>query len=175
MTQFFSPSQSSIFIAWSTFINDPLIYILSLAYISSPHAILIFTTIWIAENVVLREAAMYQDCMMQLAIPTQRGAIIPFSSWRGFGNSVKKIYKQPLHYLTNVCLKQLDQNRIGAADSDKRLDTVIHPAKAEVFLWMTEEIHRLTSSPHQLATLWLNNPMYKAFIDPYAPLSKNPI
>ncbi|KAL8158248.1 protein RDM1-like [Apium graveolens] len=127
------------------------------------------------ENVVLREAEMYQDFMMHLTIPTQRGAIVPFSSWREFGNSMKEIYKQPLHYLTNVFLRQLDQNRIGADDVDKRLDTIIHPAKAEVFLWMTEEIHRLTTSPHQLATLWLNNPMYKAFIDLYAPLSRNPI
>lgn len=140
--------------------------------IDQPEPTDVVTTI---ENVVLRDAEMYQDYMMHLAIPTQRGAIVPFSSWRGFGSSMKEIYKQPLHYLTNVCLKQLDQNRIGADDADKRLDTIIHPAKAEVFLWMTEEIHRLTTTPHQLATLWLNNPTYKVFIDPYAHLSRNPV
>lgn len=126
------------------------------------------------ETFVLRSAEMYQDYMMHLAIPTQRGAIVPFSRWTGFGKAMKEIYKQPLHYLTNVYLKQLDQNQIGSDDADKRLDTIIHPAKAEVSLWMTEEIHRLTTSPRQLVTLWLNNPMYKVFIDPYAPLSRNP-
>lgn len=136
---------------------------------------LFFTTNWVAENVELRNAEMYQNFMKQLPIPTKRGATVPFSSWREFGSSMKEIYKQPLHYLTNVCLKQLDKNRIGADDADERLDSIIHPAKAEVFLWMTEEIHRLTTSPHQLATLWLKDPMYRVFIDPYVSLSGNPI
>lgn len=152
----------------------PSNFILSLVSISS-HIPLLFTITWIAENGVFRSAQAYQDYMMQLPIPTKRGAIIPFTSWSGFGDSTKQLYNQPLHYLTNVYLKQLDRNMIGADDANKRLDTIIHPAKAEVFLWMTEQTHRLTTSPHQLATLWQNNPMYKADIDACAPPSANPI
>ena len=152
----------------------PSNFILSLVSISS-HIPLLFTITWIAENGVFRSAQAYQDYMMQLPIPTKRGAIIPFTSWSGFGDSTKQLYNQPLHYLTNVYLKQLDRNMIGADDANKRLDTIIHPAKAEVFLWMTEQTHRLTTSPHQLATLWQKDPMYKADIDACAPLSTNPI
>lgn len=121
------------------------------------------------EALVLRRAQMYQEYMKELPIPSERGAIIPFYSWTGFGKSTKQLYKQPLHYLTNICLKQLDQNRIGADDEDIHLDTIIHPAKAEVFLWMMEETHRLTTSPHRLATLWLKDSMHKAFIDACVP------
>lgn len=111
---------------------------------------------------------MYQQFMKELPVPKERGAIIPFHSWTGFGKSSKKLYKQPLHYLTNIWLKQLDQNRIGADEKYVRLDAIIHPLKAEVYLWLMEETHRLTTSPHKLAALWLKDSNHKAFIDSYS-------
>ncbi|KAL8537511.1 hypothetical protein ACS0TY_012585 [Phlomoides rotata] len=49
-------------------------------------------------------------------------------------SSIKQLYNQPLHYLTNVKLKKMDQERLGAEDGDGWLDTIIHSTKAETFI-----------------------------------------
>ena len=112
---------------------------------------------------------MYQEYMKRIKIPTHRGSVIPFNSWTGLAKSMKELYGQPLHYLTNIHVKRLDRLRIGAEDEDRPLDIVIHPSKAEVSIWLMEEIPRLTSSHHFLAKLWTADPMYHAFIDPIFP------
>ncbi|KAL2507185.1 Protein RDM1 [Forsythia ovata] len=122
-----------------------------------------------SEDWLLRRAEMYQEYMNQIPIPTLRGSLIPFASWMGLGRSIKQLYGQPLHYLTNVHLKQWDQSRIGAEDEHIPLDTIIHPCKAEASIWLMEEVHRLTTSHHHLAKLWLADPMHHAFIDPIFP------
>ncbi|MQL78118.1 hypothetical protein Taro_010529 [Colocasia esculenta] len=116
-----------------------------------------------------RKAEMYQEYMRTIPIPRYQGSIIPFKSWQGLAKSMKQIYGQPLHYLTNVLLKQWDQLRAGTEDEHLRLDTIIHPAKAEGLIWVTEEVQRLTCSPHYLANLWASDPMYHAFIDSVFP------
>ncbi|CAK9154411.1 unnamed protein product [Ilex paraguariensis] len=123
----------------------------------------------ISEDAVMRRAQMYQEYMKQIPIPSHRGSVIPFTSWTGLGKSIKQLYGQPLHYLTNIRLKHWDQLRIGAEDEYRTLDTIIHPCKAETSIWLIEEVHRLTSSHHHLATLWLADPMHHAFIDPIFP------
>uniref|UniRef100_A0A5B7BAH6 Protein RDM1 n=1 Tax=Davidia involucrata TaxID=16924 RepID=A0A5B7BAH6_DAVIN len=123
----------------------------------------------ISEGSVIRRAEMYQEYMKHVPIPTHRGSVIPFTSWTGLAKSIKQLYGQPLHYLTNIRLKQWDQLRIGADDEDRPLDTVIHPCKAEASIWLIEEVHRLTSSHHHLAKLWLADPRHHAFIDPIFP------
>ncbi|KAK2980629.1 hypothetical protein RJ640_011437 [Escallonia rubra] len=123
----------------------------------------------ISEGTIIRKAQMYQDFMKQLQVPVHRGSIIPFTSWTGLGKSIKQLYGQPLHYLTNIRLKQWDQLRYGADDEHRPLDTIIHPCKAEANIWLIEEVHRLTSSHHYLARLWVADPMYHAFIDPVYP------
>ncbi|CAA2985884.1 RDM1 [Olea europaea subsp. europaea] len=122
-----------------------------------------------SEDWLLRRAQAYQEYMNLIPVPTLRGSLIPFTSWIGLGQSLKQLYGQPLHYLTNVCLKQWDQSRIGGKDEQIPLDTIIHPSKAEASIWLMEEIHRLTTSHHHLAELWLADPMHHAFIDPIIP------
>ncbi|ESQ47590.1 hypothetical protein EUTSA_v10021679mg [Eutrema salsugineum] len=121
------------------------------------------------EDSLLMRAEMYQDYMKRLPIPTNRGSVIPFRSWVGLSNSIKELYGQPLHYLTNVLLQRWDQSRIGSDSEDQCLDSIIHPSKAEATIWLVEEIHRLTSSHHQIARLWGSDPMYHSFIDSIIP------
>ncbi|XP_070042347.1 uncharacterized protein [Nicotiana tomentosiformis] len=92
----------------------------------------------------------------------------------GLAASIKKLYGQPLHYLTNLCMKQRDQMRVGADDEVDPLEMLIHPTKAESSIWLMEEVHRRTSSPHYLAKLWLADPMYHVYIDPIFPKLQNP-
>ncbi|XP_045815303.1 uncharacterized protein LOC123908655 isoform X1 [Trifolium pratense] len=122
-----------------------------------------------SSDVLIRRAAMYQDYMEQIPIPSNRGSVIPFTSWMELGKSIKKLYGQPLHYLTNILLKQWDQMRIGSEDEYKRLDDIIHPCKAETTIWLMEEIHRQSISHLHLADLWKKDPMYNGFIDSIFP------
>ncbi|KAL6971587.1 Protein rdm1 [Sarracenia purpurea var. burkii] len=122
-----------------------------------------------SEGVITKRAAMYQDYMKQIQIPTRRGSVIPFTSWTGLSRSIKQLYGQPLHYLTNILINRWDKMRIGSEDEDIPLDTIIHPCKAEASIWLIEEVHRITTSHHHLAKLWLSDPMPYAFIDPIFP------
>jgi len=115
---------------------------------------------------------MYQHYMKHIPVPAYRDSVIPFSSWLGLGRSLKQLYEQPLHYLTNVLLKRWDQQRIGSDDEHRRLDAIIHPVRAETLIWATEEVHRLTTSGQHLASLWASDPMYHAYIDPVFPSIK---
>ncbi|KAJ8768471.1 hypothetical protein K2173_021624 [Erythroxylum novogranatense] len=121
------------------------------------------------EDLLIRRAAMYQEYMKSIPVPTQRGSVIPFSSWVGLGKSIKQLYGQPLHYLTNMLLKQWDEMRVGSNDEHLSLDFMIHPCKAEASIWLVEEIHRRTTSPSHVAKLWLANPMYHAYVDSIFP------
>ncbi|KAJ8555084.1 hypothetical protein K7X08_000019 [Anisodus acutangulus] len=118
---------------------------------------------------MIRKARMYQEYMQLVPLPTQRGSVIPFTSWVGLAASIKELYGQPLHYLTNVQMKQWDQKRYGADDEDIPLDTIIHPSKAEASIWLTEEVNRRTTSPYYIAKLWLADPMYHAHVDAIFP------
>ncbi|XP_058778474.1 protein RDM1-like [Vicia villosa] len=120
-------------------------------------------------DALTRRAAMYQEYMKQIPIPTNRGSVIPFTSWMGLGKSIKQLYGQPLHYLTNVTLKQWDQLRIGSEDEWKPLDDIVHPCKGEISIWLMEEIHRQTSSHYHIANLWKKDPMYSGFVDSIFP------
>ncbi|XP_059666158.1 protein RDM1-like [Cornus florida] len=121
------------------------------------------------EAAMIRRAEMYQEYMKLIPVPIHRGSVIPFTSWTGLGKSIKQLYGQPLHYLTNIRLKQWDQMRTGHESEDTPLDTLFHPCKAEASIWLVEEVHRLTTSHCQLAKLWLADPIHHAFIDPIFP------
>ncbi|KAK9757171.1 hypothetical protein RND81_01G145300 [Saponaria officinalis] len=118
---------------------------------------------------VLKKAKMYQEYMKNLPIPKERGSVILCNTWMGLAKSMKELYGQPLHYLTNVLLKQWDQARFETCDDNQSLDTVIHPLKAESTVWLVEDVHRRTASYHHLSKLWLRDPMYHAFVDPIFP------
>ncbi|KAL6176627.1 hypothetical protein ACLB2K_053260 [Fragaria x ananassa] len=121
------------------------------------------------EGALMRRAEMYQEYMKHIPIPTHRGSVIPFTSWMGLGKSIKQLYGQPLHYLTNIQLRQWDKLRIGTEDEFRPLDAIIHPCKAEVTIWLIEEVHRNTSSHHHVANMWLLDPMHHAFVDSIFP------
>lgn len=125
-------------------------------------------------DVLLRKAQMYQEYMKLIPIPSHRGSVVSFTSWTELGTSLKQLYGQPLHYLTNAHLKQLDRLRLGAEDEDTPLHAIISPLKAEASIWLVEEVHRLSVSPHHLAKIWLNDPLYHVFIDPIFPELKKP-
>ncbi|XP_015170462.1 protein RDM1-like [Solanum tuberosum] len=125
-------------------------------------------------NVILRKARMYQEYMQMVPLPTRRSSMIPCNSWMGLAASMKELYGQPLHYLTNLSMKQWDRLRIGANDEDVPLDTLIDPAKAEASIWLVEEMHRNTTSPFFIARLWHGDPMYHVYIDAIFPELKNP-
>uniref|UniRef100_M1DJ63 Protein RDM1 n=2 Tax=Solanum tuberosum TaxID=4113 RepID=M1DJ63_SOLTU len=112
---------------------------------------------------------MYQEYMKVVPMPTQRGFVIPFTSWVGFATSMKEFYAKPLHYLTNVQMKKFDQMRLGADNEDVPLDTIIDPGKAEATIWIIEEVHRCTSSHHYIAKLWLADPIYHRHVDAIFP------
>ncbi|CAF1931085.1 hypothetical protein Bca4012_073176 [Brassica carinata] len=125
----------------------------------------------VAEDEVslLIRAETYQGYMKELPLPTSRGSLIPFTSWVGLAMSIKELYGQPLHYLTNALLQRWDQARLGSDSEDQSLDLIIHPSKAEATIWLVEEIHRLTSSHPQIAELWGSDPTYHMLIDPIIP------
>ncbi|CAI8589465.1 unnamed protein product [Vicia faba] len=129
----------------------------------------LLTDINSSEEALTKRAAMYQEYMKQIPIPRNRGSVIPFTSWMGLGKSIKQLYGQPLHYLTNVALKQWDQLRIGSEDEWKPLDDIVHPCKGEASIWLMEEIHRQTSSHYHIANLWKKDPMYSGFVDSIFP------
>ncbi|WVZ79320.1 hypothetical protein U9M48_026914, partial [Paspalum notatum var. saurae] len=106
----------------------------------------------VAEGALIRRAEMYQQYMKHIPVPACSDSVIPFTSWLGLARSLKQLYEQPLHYLTNVLLKRWDQQRIGSGDEHRRLDAIIHPVRAETLIWATEEVHRLTTSGQHLAT-----------------------
>lgn len=123
----------------------------------------------VSEDVLIKRAEMYQEYMKTIPIPTSRGSVIPFRTWTGLARSMKQLYGQPLHYLTNILLKQWDQLRVGSEDEHRPLDLIIHPCKAEANIWLVEEVHRLTSSHHHIAKLWLLDSMHHVYVDPIFP------
>uniref|UniRef100_A0A7N0VHM7 Uncharacterized protein n=1 Tax=Kalanchoe fedtschenkoi TaxID=63787 RepID=A0A7N0VHM7_KALFE len=68
---------------------------------------------------------IYQNYMRSITIPNRRGSLVPCNIWMGLGKSLKQLYGQPLHYLTKVRLKELDQLRIGTYDEYKPLDSIM--------------------------------------------------
>ncbi|GAV68880.1 DUF1950 domain-containing protein, partial [Cephalotus follicularis] len=99
----------------------------------------------------------YQEYMKQFPIPTSvHESPIAFNTWQDLAKSMKKMYGQPLHYLTHLLLKQWDDTK----DENKPLDTIIHRAKAESTIWVIEEFYRDCSSCEYIAKLWLADPAY---------------
>lgn len=118
---------------------------------------------------VIRRAEMYQEYMSQVPIPAHHGSVIPFSSWVELGKSIKQLYGQPLHYLTNITLTKWDNLRAASEYEQKPLDMMIHPCKAEATIWLVEEIHRRTTSHYHIAELWLKDRMHHTYVDSIFP------
>ncbi|ERN01570.1 protein RDM1 isoform X2 [Amborella trichopoda] len=124
-------------------------------------------------DALMRRAKMYEEYMRDIPIPSHRKAVIPFNSWQGLAKSMKQLYGQPLHYLTNVLLKEWDHSNDGVNHDGRLLDEIFHPVRAEAIVWAVEEIHRLTSSHHHLAKLWAEVPLHQAYVDAIHPQTWN--
>ncbi|KAF3783365.1 RDM1 protein [Nymphaea thermarum] len=120
----------------------------------------------VESGVLNRRAQIYQEHMKGIPLPTDHQAVIPCVTWQGLAKSIKRIYGQPLHYLTNVLMKQWDLARMETDDYHWPLEYIIHPCKAAATIWAIEEVHRLTCSHEHLANLWAADPMHSAFLDP---------
>ncbi|GKV28444.1 hypothetical protein SLEP1_g37503 [Rubroshorea leprosula] len=102
--------------------------------------------------------------MKQLPIPSPcNDHSIRFRTWQKMAEFVKKKYEQPLHYLTNIQLKQWDES---TGDENRPIaGNIIHPSKAEAIIWGVEEFNRKCSSHLYLAKLWHSDPKYRDFVD----------
>ncbi|BBG97969.1 RNA-DIRECTED DNA METHYLATION 1 [Prunus dulcis] len=123
-------------------------------------------------EVVLKIAKHYQEQMKHIPIPKNRRKDAVFVTWWALANSMKQFYGQPLHYMTQVLVKQWDESRIGSAEEEKPMDNIIHPRRAESTIWDVEQVHRQCTSHIHLAKLWLSDPDYYAFVDEVIPSSK---
>ncbi|KAL6290949.1 hypothetical protein ACE6H2_008459 [Prunus campanulata] len=123
-------------------------------------------------EVVVKIANHYQEQMKQIPIPRNRRKDAVFVTWRALANSMKQFYGQPLHYMTQVLVKQWDESRIGSVEEEKPMDNIIHPRRAESTIWDVEQVHRQCTSHIHLAKLWLSDPDYYAFVDEVIPSSK---
>ncbi|MBA0571326.1 hypothetical protein Golob_004905, partial [Gossypium lobatum] len=67
------------------------------------------------ENEVIKEAKKYQEYMKKFAVPEPISVSVSletssFITWEKLGESMKQKYEQPLHYLTQILLKQWDES-----------------------------------------------------------------
>lgn len=118
------------------------------------------------EEVLQKFATIYQDYMKKIELPNNSQLLLPFTTWQGLGITLKQLYGQPLHYLTNVELHKWDNLRTGTGYEHIPLDRLIHPFVAEALIRQLENMHRLITPPSYLLKLWLANPIYSQFIDP---------
>lgn len=121
-------------------------------------------------DIMMRKAEIYQEYMKQIPIPSSTcGLPISYMTWQELARTIKQVYGQPLHYLTNKLLKQWDQLRIGTKDESKPLDNIIDPNRAVATVWGMEEFHRQCSSHQHLARLWLSDPLQHDSLDKTVP------
>ncbi|GMI87131.1 DEFECTIVE IN MERISTEM SILENCING 7, RNA-DIRECTED DNA METHYLATION 1 [Hibiscus trionum] len=87
-------------------------------------------------------------------------------TWQRLGESMRQKYEQPLHYLTQILLKQWDESR-GNNEVMLRqpIGNVIDPSKAEASVWVIEQFNRQFASHHYIAKLWISDPKYRYFVD----------
>ncbi|KAJ6987405.1 protein RDM1-like [Populus alba x Populus x berolinensis] len=121
-------------------------------------------------DITMRKAEIYQEYMKQIPVPSSTcGLPVSYMTWQELARTIKQVYGQPLHYLTNKLLKQWDQLRIGTKDESKPLDNIIDPIKAVATVWGMEEFHRQCSSHQHLAKLWLSDPLQHDSLDKTVP------
>ncbi|MFQ6652958.1 hypothetical protein Gotur_024593 [Gossypium turneri] len=131
------------------------------------------------ENEVIKEAKKYQEYMKKFPVPEPISVSVSletssFITWEKLGESMKQKYEQPLHYLTQILLKQWDEssgnginnNNIEVMIMKKQpIGNVIDPRTAEATVWVIENFNRQFVSHHYLAKIWLSDPNYHHFVD----------
>ncbi|GAB4827466.1 hypothetical protein Ancab_034350 [Ancistrocladus abbreviatus] len=110
------------------------------------------------EELVYR-AKIYQQHMKRILLPKPSGFAAKYNTWVELAMSIEEFYKQPLHYLTFVLLKQWDELR----DGKEPLHKISNVIEAEATVWLIEDVHRLTTTPEYLARLWLSDPQHHDF------------
>ncbi|WVZ06373.1 hypothetical protein V8G54_019719 [Vigna mungo] len=114
---------------------------------------------------LLEVAKEYQKKMEKKSIPRERLKEMVVVNWRGLAKTMKTLYGQPLHYLTEELCKEWDKSRIGSKNEEKALNSILSWREAEETVWKVEAVHRLCTSPVHLALLWLNDPQYHLIVD----------
>ncbi|KAG8481028.1 hypothetical protein CXB51_025789 [Gossypium anomalum] len=97
-----------------------------------------------------------------------------FITWEKLGESMKQKYKQPLHYLTQILLKQwvessgngINNNNIEVMIIKKQpIGNVIDPRTAKATVWVIKIFNRQFVSHHYIAKIWLSDTNYHHFVD----------
>ncbi|XP_022635271.1 protein RDM1-like [Vigna radiata var. radiata] len=114
---------------------------------------------------LLEVAKEYQKKMEKKSIPRERLKEMVVVNWRGLAKTMKTLYGQPLHYLTEELCKEWDKSRIGSKNEEKALNSILSWREAEETVWKVEAVHRLCTSPVHLALLWLHDPQYHLVVD----------
>ncbi|TYH00358.1 hypothetical protein ES288_A10G269600v1 [Gossypium darwinii] len=97
------------------------------------------------ENEVIKEAKKYQEYMKKFPVPEPISVSVSlepssFVTWEKLGESMKQKYEQPLHYLTQILLKQWDESSGNGINNNnievmimkkKPIGNVIDPCTAE--------------------------------------------
>ncbi|XP_020219402.1 protein RDM1 [Cajanus cajan] len=114
-------------------------------------------------------AKKYQEHMKKIPLPTGHLDAIVFVNWKGLAQNLKRLYRQPLHYLTYMLCKEWDKSRFGSEDEGKPLNTILSWRDAEDAIWKVETVHRTCTSPIHLAMLWLGDPEYHVIVNEVIP------
>ncbi|XP_039036076.1 protein RDM1-like [Hibiscus syriacus] len=122
----------------------------------------------------MEEAKQYQEDMKKFPIPEPELVPVPamvfvepsFITWQKLGESMKQKYEQPLHYLTQILLKQWDESRGNNEEMMKPpIGNAIDSSRAEASVWVIEQFNRQFASHHYIAKLWISDPNYHHVVD----------
>jgi len=124
---------------------------------------------------LLELAKEYQEKMEKKSIPRHGSKEMVVVSWKGLAKTLKTLYGQPLHYLTQKLCKEWDKSRFGSDNEEKPLNAMFSWREAEDTVWRVEAVHRLCTSPVHLAVLWLDDPEYLLIANEVIPTPSLPV
>ncbi|KAK7273005.1 hypothetical protein RIF29_14051 [Crotalaria pallida] len=120
-------------------------------------------------EVLLEQATKYQKCMKKWVVPEARLNETVIVNWQSLVKTLRRMYGQPMHYLTIKQCKEWDKSRLGSEDEGKPFESIMKLKDAEETLWHVERVHRRCTSPIYLAMLWRSDPEYLAYVNEVVP------
>ncbi|KAK7374840.1 hypothetical protein VNO80_08283 [Phaseolus coccineus] len=114
---------------------------------------------------LLELAKEYQTKMENKDIPRDGVKEMMVVNWKGLAKTLKTLYGQPLHYLTQKLCNEWDKSRFGSDNEEKPLSAIFSWREAVDTIWRVEAVHRLCTSPVHLAVLWLDDPEYRVIVN----------
>ncbi|MBA0870815.1 hypothetical protein Goshw_017543, partial [Gossypium schwendimanii] len=115
--------------------------------------------------------------MKKFSIPESNSVYVSlepssFITWEKLGESMKQKYEQPLHYLTQILLKQWDESSGNGINNNnievmilkkQPIGNVIDPHTAEATVRVIENFNKQFVSHHYISKIWLSDPNYHHF------------